>query len=76
MQNAMVKTNLDALLKEKGRTAYWLAKEAGLHQSVVSKLRHNQIKAIRLDVIESICQALDCEPGQLIIREKKAVKRR
>ena len=64
----MTKLRLDALLEAKGRSAYWLAKQAGLHQSVVSKLRHNEMKAIRLDVIDRICDALGCEPGELIVR--------
>ena len=49
-------------------TAYALAKQAGLHQSVIAKFRHNEAKAVRLDVLEKICNALGCEPGELLVR--------
>ncbi len=69
----MIEIQLEQLLNERGMTAYALAKQAGLHQSVIAKFRHNEVKAVRLDVLEKICAALECEPGDLLIRkaEKK-----
>jgi putative transcriptional regulator len=72
----MIEIQLEQLLNSRGMTAYALAKQAGLHQSVIGKFRHNQAKAVRLDVLEKICNALGCEPGELLIRkaEKKHKK--
>lgn len=67
----MIKLRIEEILKEKEKTAYWLAKETGLHQSTIAKLRHNQSKALRLDVLEAVCEALGVEPGELIVRAKK-----
>lgn len=64
----MIRIQLEQLLNERGMTAYALAKQAGLHQSVIAKFRHNEAKAMRLDVLEKICAALDCAPGDLLIR--------
>jgi putative transcriptional regulator len=65
----MIKVALEELLAKRGKSAYWLAKQAGLHQSVVSKLRHNEMIALRLDVLDRVCDALECEPGELLVRQ-------
>ena len=65
----MIEIQLERLLNDRGMTAYALAKQAGLHQSVIAKFRHNEAKAVRLDVLERICIALECEPGDLLVRK-------
>jgi putative transcriptional regulator len=60
---------LDEVLKEKGKTAYQVAKSTGLHQSVVSKLRRNEAKMIALDVLDRLCDELDCKPSDLIAHQ-------
>jgi putative transcriptional regulator len=62
----MIILKLDELLTERNLTAYALAKETGLHQSVISKIRHNKSKALRLDVLDKLCAVLRCEPADLI----------
>jgi putative transcriptional regulator len=58
---------LDEVLKKKGKTAYQVAKSTGLHQSVISKLRRNEAKMIALDVLDRLCDELDCKPFDLIV---------
>jgi putative transcriptional regulator len=65
----MIILTLDELLKEKGKTAYQVAKSTGLHQSVVSKLRRNEAKMIALDVLDRLCDELDCKPSDLIVHQ-------
>jgi DNA-binding Xre family transcriptional regulator len=60
---------LDEVLKKKGKTAYQVAKNTGLHQSVVSKLRRNEAKMIALDVLDRLCDELDCKPSDLIVHQ-------
>ncbi len=60
---------LDAMLKKRDLTAYALHRKTGLHQSVVSKIRHGKTIALRLDVLDRICAALECQPGDLIVFE-------
>lgn len=67
----MILLRLDDLLKARGRTAYWLGKETGINHATISQLRNGKLKAIRFDYIEKICEALDCEPGELIVRTKE-----
>jgi putative transcriptional regulator len=71
----MVKIRLDELLTEKGITLYKLAKDAGLSYGSLHKIRHNQVSAVRLDALDAICEALQCEPGELFAREKEKPSR-
>jgi putative transcriptional regulator len=62
----MITLKLDAELEKNKKTAYELHKKTGLHQSVISKLKRNEAKMIALDVLDKICDALCCEPSDLI----------
>jgi len=64
----MIEIQLEQLLTDRGMTAYALAKQAGLHQSVIAKFRHNAARAVRLDVLERLCAVLRCEVGELLVR--------
>ncbi len=65
---------LDEVLKEKGKTAYQVAKSTGLHQSVVSKFRRNEAKMIALDVLDRLCDELDCKPSDLIVHQSSNIQ--
>lgn len=71
----MIKLELEKLLAEKGRSFYWLAKEAQINHAVMSKLRHNRMVELRLDVLDRICETLDCEPGDVLIRTSDKKKK-
>jgi putative transcriptional regulator len=61
----MVKLRLSELLKEKGRTAYWLAKETRMSQGVVWNMVSGKTRAIHFETVSRICEALDCTPADL-----------
>lgn len=62
----MIQLRINELLERRGRTAYWLAVETGTNHAVIAKLRYNRAKSIRFDVLERLCNALECEPSELI----------
>lgn len=64
----MFRIALDSLLQQRGKSAYWLAQKTGLHNSVLSKYRNNEVKAPRLDVLDKICGALECRIDELLVR--------
>jgi len=67
---------LSELLAEKGRSAYWLAKETGMSNSVVWKLTSHKTAGIQFETIARICDVLECEPGDLFeYQEHKKPKR-
>ncbi len=68
----MIKLKLDEMLREKNMTAYALHIKSGLHQSVISKIKRNMSKALQLDVLDTLCKALECQPGELIAYENES----
>ena len=69
----MVKVNIKDILKEKGKTKYWLVKESELNYQSISDIMNNQTTAIRFDTMEKLCAVLECTPNDLftIISDKK-----
>ena len=46
-----------------------LAKEVDITLANLSILKNNKAKAVRFSTLESICKALDCQPGDILIYE-------
>ena len=69
----MVGIRIDHLLKEHGRTFYWLAKETGISHTTLWRLKKGKALGINFETLEKLCQALNCQPGDLLSRtnEKK-----
>ena len=61
----MIRLNIFELLKARGRTRYWLAKQMGMSHQNLTKLVNNDRRSIRLETIEVLCQILDCTPNDL-----------
>ena len=65
----MIVIRLADLLAERGMTLTELSEEVGLTLANLSILKTGKAKAIRFSSLEAICDALDCDPGDLIDRE-------
>jgi putative transcriptional regulator len=63
----MAQLRITELLKERGHTPYWLAKETDISYPVLWKLVNGKMQALRFDYIDKICAALNCTPGDLIV---------
>ena len=61
----MIRFNIEALLQERGKTRYWLAKQSGMSHQNVTKMARNQARGLRLETIEIFCQVLECTPNDL-----------
>jgi DNA-binding Xre family transcriptional regulator len=62
----MICVNVDQLLKKQKKSKYWFVKN---YQSL-SNLINNATTSIHFETLERICEILDCEPGDIIIRKK------
>jgi putative transcriptional regulator len=62
----MIEIRIDRLLKELGRTFYWLAKETGISHTTLWRLKKDKALGINFVTLEKLCQALDCQPGDLL----------
>lgn len=48
-----------------------LAEKVGITLANISILKNGKAKAIRLSTLESICEALSCQPGDLLEYQKE-----
>ena len=62
----MIEIRLDGLLGERGRTFYWLAKEAGISHTTLWRLKKGKALGINFETLEKICGVLNCQPGDVI----------
>ena len=72
----MIEIQIDKLLEERERTFYWLAKETGISHSTLWRLKKGKSVGINFATLERICQALTCQPGDVLrfASEKKSGK--
>jgi len=65
-----LKINLDLLLLQQKKTLTDLSNEVDITLANLSKLKCGKAKAIRFSTLLKICDALNCEPGDLLQLEK------
>ena len=57
--------HLDELMAARGITGAALAEQVGITPVNLSVLKNNRAKAVRFSTLAAICQALDCQPGDV-----------
>jgi putative transcriptional regulator len=62
----MIKVNLSRIMGEKKINMTELAEMAGIAKNTVRGLYHETARGISWDVLEKLCKALHCQPGDLI----------
>jgi putative transcriptional regulator len=60
-----VECRLGAQLAARGMTVAELARRVGVTVANLSVLKNNRARAIRFSTLTAICDALDCQPGDL-----------
>ena len=58
---------LDELLEARGMTLTALADEVGVTVVNLSILKNQRAKAIRFSTLTALCDALDCQVGDLLV---------
>ena len=58
---------LDELLVERGMTLTALSEKVGVSIVNLSILKNDRARAIRYSTLRAICDALDCEVGDLLV---------
>ena len=59
-------TNIDVMLARRKMSSGELAEKVGITPANLSILKCGKAKAIRLSTMEAICNALDCQPGDIL----------
>jgi putative transcriptional regulator len=63
---AVIKVNLDLLLVQRKMSLTELSEKVGITLANLSILKRGKARAIRFSTLVAICEALDCEPGDLL----------
>jgi len=66
----MIKCRLSILMGERKLRVADVARGTGLSRSTVTSLYKETAERIDLDTIDALCEFLDCEVGELFVREK------
>ena len=63
--------NIDVMLARRKMSLTELTEKVGITMANLSILKNGKAKAIRLSTLESICKALNCQPGDILEYRKE-----
>jgi putative transcriptional regulator len=66
MREHRIGVRLDRLLEERGMTLAELADRVDVTVVNLSVLKNGRARAIRFSTLTALCEALDCDPGDLL----------
>jgi putative transcriptional regulator len=66
-----VKVRLAVLMAERNIRSKDLAEQVGITEANLSLLKNGKVKGIRFETLSGLCDALDCEPGDLLVRTRE-----
>jgi putative transcriptional regulator len=61
-----IKVNLDLVLLQRGMTLTELSETVGITLANLSVLKTGKARAVRFSTLEALCEALECQPGQIL----------
>lgn len=61
---------LDRMMVERKMSLNQLAEQVGITNVNLSKLKNNRVNAVRFSTLAGLCQALDCQPGDILEYEE------
>jgi putative transcriptional regulator len=57
---------LDRVMADRKISLNELSEKVGVSNVNLSKLKNGHVSAIRFSTLEAICEALDCQPGDIL----------
>lgn len=63
--------NIDVMLAKRKMSVTELSERVGITMANVSILKNGKAKAVKFSTLEAICEALDCQTGDILAYEKK-----
>ena len=58
--------NLDVMMVKRKMSLGELSQKVDITMANLSILKNNKAKAVRFSTLEAICEALDCQPGDIL----------
>lgn len=66
---------LNATLKSKNKSQYWLSKQTGIAKSTLNNLCNNKTSSIQFSVLDKICDTLNCEVSDILLHDKNNISK-
>ena len=63
----MIEINLDVMMAKRKISLKELSERVGITEANLSILKNNKAKAIRFSTLEALCEALECQPADLMV---------
>ncbi|RRQ48116.1 transcriptional regulator [Maribacter algicola] len=63
--------NLDVMMAKRKMSLNDLSERVNITLANLSKLKTGKVRAIRFSTLEAVCEALDCQPGDLLEYSKE-----
>ena len=63
----MIEINLDIMMAKRKISLKELSERVGITEANLSILKNNKAKAIRFSTLEALCEALECQPADLMV---------
>ena len=70
----MIKIELDQLLE--GRSLYWLSQQTGIRWATLAAMVNGKAQRLNLEDVELICDALECQPGDLLTKVERKPRKK
>ena len=64
-----IEWRLAVVMAQRGLNYRGLGKATGLHPNTISKLKHKPPVRLEMETLIRLCDALDCQPGDLLAYE-------
>ena len=61
-----MKIKINELLRKKGLTIYWLAKETGVSYNAINKLCNGNSENVKFSTLDKICEKLSCTISDIL----------
>ncbi|GFI29715.1 hypothetical protein IMSAGC013_01102 [Lachnospiraceae bacterium] len=58
--------NIDVMLAKRKMSVTELSERVGITMANISILKNGKAKAIKVDTLDKICRALECQPGDIL----------
>lgn len=62
----MIVINIDVMLAKRKMSVTELSDKVGITMANMSILKNGKAKAIKIETLNKICRALDCQPGDIL----------
>lgn len=66
-----IEVNLDVMLAKRKMSMTELSEKVGITMANLSILKTGKAKAVRFSTLEAVCDALDCQPGDILSFKKE-----